>query len=271
VVAQPINNIPPSVHRNTHKHTGFREIFSPQSGAMAYLTYARMICAPGACSHTLPGDDREWAIFCINGTAKVTVGNERFDLGRHDMLYVPRQRRIEITGTEGADLAFGAAPADRDANCVFIPFKQVSGDPTRCIDVGTDEAHTKRRIHSYIDTSVPCSRLLAGFTAGTPGAWTSWPPHEHNDSKEEFYLFFDMPAPAFSTQYVYSSLDRPEFVEVVRDGDCVAIPSGYHPTVAAPGFSTVFFWVMAAYDPDKHRDLKYGITIQPEYSNVKFL
>jgi len=72
-------------------------------------------------------------------------------------------------------------------------------------------------------------------------------------------------------QFVYSSLERAESVEIVRDGDCVAIPSGYHPTVAAPGFSTVFFWVMAAYDPDKHRDLKYGITIQPEYASVKFL
>ena len=112
---------------------------------------------------------------------------------------------------------------------------------------------------------------MAGFTVGTPGAWTSWPPHEHNDSKEEFYLFFDMPAPAFSVQFVYSSIDKMEFREIVRDGDCVSIPSGYHPTAAAPGYSTVFMWCMAAYDPDRHRDLKHGITIQPEYQAVKFL
>lgn len=270
-MAKPINNIPPSVHRNTNKHQGFREIFSPASGAMAYLTYARMVCLPDAVLHTLPGDDREWAIFCINGTAKIAVGGEHFSLARHDILYVPRRQKIEIAGQAGADLAFGAAPADRDGKCALIPFEQVRCDPARSIQVGTEEAHTKRSIYSMIDTSVACSRLLAGFTIGTPGAWTSWPPHEHNDSKEEFYLFFDMPAPAFSTQYVYSSLEAAESVEIVRDGDCVAIPSGYHPTAAAPGFSSVFFWVMAAYDPDKHRDLKHGITIQPEYANVKFL
>lgn len=269
-MAQPINNIQPSVHRNTNKHQGFREIFTPASGAMAYLTYARMVCT-SACSHTLPGDNREWAILCINGTARIAAGTEQFNLSRHDMLYVPRGLQIEITGQAGADLAFGAAPADRDAKCILVPFAQVKDDPARSIEVGTEQAHTQRRIYSMIDTSVPCSRLLAGFTVGSPGAWTSWPPHEHNDSKEEFYLFFDMPAPAFSTQFVYSTLNKSESVEIVRDGDCVAIPSGFHPTVAAPGFSTVFFWVMAAYDPDKHRDLKYGITIQPEYANVKFL
>lgn len=270
-MATPVNTIPPSVHRNTHGHSGFREVFSPATGAMAYLTYARMVCTPDAGAHTLAGDDREWAIFCIQGAAKITVGAESFELARHDLLYVPRRRKIEIAGKAGTDLAFGAAPADRDADCVLIRFEKISADPARAIEVGTAEAHTRRKIYSMLDTSVPCSRLLAGFTVGTPGAWTSWPPHEHNDSKEEFYLFFDMPAPAFSTQYVYSTLDKSESIEIVRDGDCVAIPSGFHPTVAAPGFSTVFFWVMAAYDPDKHRDLKYGITIQPEFANVKFL
>ena len=270
-MAIPINNIPPSVHRGTHRHEGFREIFSPQSGAMAYLTYARMICSEQAQAHTLPGDEREWVIFCIAGPATVSVGGSKFALDRHDLLYVPRGQKIEIAGQPGTDLAFGASPADRDAPARLIRYADIQGDASRCLDIGTEQAHTQRRIHSMLDTSVPCSRLLAGFTVGTPGAWTSWPPHEHKDSKEEFYLFFDMPAPAFSVQFVYSSLDAAESAEIVRDGDCVAIPSGYHPTVAAPGFSTVFFWVMAAYDPDKHRDLKHGITIQPEYSNFKFL
>lgn len=270
-MAQPINNIPPTVHRGTHQHEGFREIFSPKTGAMAYLTYARMVCTPKATSHTLPGDDREWAIFCVKGNATVDVGGGSFKLGPHDLLYAPRNTKIEITGEPGCDLAFGASPADRDAKPALIRNDDIKNDPSRCFDVGSAELNTQRKIFSMLDTSVPCSRLLAGYTIGTPGAWTSWPPHEHNDSKEEFYLFFDMPEPAFSVQFVYSSVDKAEAVEIVRDGDCMAIPSGYHPTAAAPGYTSVFFWVMAAYDPDKHRDLKYGITIQPEYANVKFL
>jgi 5-deoxy-glucuronate isomerase len=179
---------------------------------------------------------------------------------------------MTIEAGAGADLVATGATADRDAAPCHVQFERdVKSNPQRVIDVGSEDLHTKRTIYSLLDTHVSCSRLLAGFTIGTPGAWTSWPPHEHNDSKEEFYLFFDMPDPAFSVQFVYPSPDKMEFAPVVRDGDCVTIPSGYHPTAAAPGHSTVFFWAMAAYDPDKHRDLKYGITIQPEYQTIKFL
>lgn len=270
-MAQPVNSIPPSVHRGTNRHDGWREVFSPRSGTMAYLTYARLMLSPKVQNHTIPADDREWALFNIRGLASVCVGGATFELGPRDLLYVPRGVTVEVRSAGGADIALGGSPSDRDADPHLVRFRDLARDPTRVIDVGSSELHTKRTIYSMLDTRVKCSRLLAGFTVGSPGAWTSWPPHEHNDSKEEFYLFFDMPAPAFSTQFVYSSLDRAEFVEVVRDGDCVAIPSGYHPTAAAPGFSTVFMWCMAAYDPDRHRDLKYGITIQPEYQDIKFL
>ena len=35
-------------------------------------------------------------------------------------------------------------------------------------------------------------------------------------------------------QMVYD-LNEPEIVEVVREGDVVVMPKGYHPNVAAPG------------------------------------
>ena len=84
-------------------------------------------------------------------------------------------------------------------------------------------------------------------------------------------LFFNMPKPAFSVQFVYSNVEDMEYAEVVQDGDCVTIPGGYHPTAAAPGYSSVFLWVMAAYDPEKDRDFKHGINIQPDYQAVKFV
>jgi 5-deoxy-glucuronate isomerase len=36
-----------------------------------------------------------------------------------------------------------------------------------------------------------------------------------------------------------------ERAQVVHDGDVVAIPSGYHPVVAAPGYALYYLWVMA--------------------------
>ena len=73
-----------------------------------------------------------------------------------------------------------------------------------------------------------------------------------------------MPAPAFGIQLVYDNTDRPEFAAVVRDGDAVLMPSGYHPNVAAPGHSINFIWMMAA-----HREVEdrlFGVVnVQPGF------
>jgi NAD(P)-dependent dehydrogenase (short-subunit alcohol dehydrogenase family) len=53
---------------------------------------------------------------------------------------------------------------------------------------------------------------------------------------EEAYLYIDMPEPSFGVQFVYTDPQKPELVQVVREGDCVLMPKGYHPNVAAPGY-----------------------------------
>ena len=71
--------------------------------------------------------------------------------------------------------------------------------------------------------------------SASPGNWTSWPPHEHAAMLEEAYLYIDMPAPAFGVQLVYTDAREPELATIVREGDVVLMPQGYHPNVAAPG------------------------------------
>jgi 5-deoxy-glucuronate isomerase len=81
---------------------------------------------------------------------------------------------------------------------------------------------------------------------------------------EEIYVYFDMPDPACGIQLVYNDTEYPELVTVVRDGDAVLIPSGYHPNVAVPRHSIGFLWAMAA-----HRegvDRQFGVVnIQPGF------
>jgi 5-deoxy-glucuronate isomerase len=261
----------PRVYRATDKHTGWREIFTPADGALRHLTYARLIFAPDCPSHKLDTGGREWAVFCIRGPVVVVVGGAEFSLDARDMLYLPRGCAAELRGAPGADLALGGCPAESDSKPQLVRFPEVKDDPAFFFDVGTAELGTRRRIHNMIAHNVKASRLLAGFTIGDPTAWTSWPPHEHSTTKEEFYLFFDMPPPASSVQFVYSSPEAMEFREVVREGDCVTIPGGYHPTAAMPGTQSCFLWVMAAFNPVTDRDFKHGITIQPEYAGVKFV
>jgi 5-deoxy-glucuronate isomerase len=78
------------------------------------------------------------------------------------------------------------------------------------------------------------------------------------------YVYFDMPAPAYGIQLVYDDTQNPELVTVVRDGDVVLMPSGYHPNVSVPGHSICFLWAMAA-----HREVEdrlYGVVnVQPGF------
>jgi 5-deoxy-glucuronate isomerase len=123
----------------------------------------------------------------------------------------------------------------------------------------------ERDLNVLIGANVEAGRIMAGVTFSSPGNWTSWPPHEHASMLEEAYLFIDMPAPAFGVQFVYTDPDKPELVQVVREGDVVLMPQGYHPNVAAPGTQINFLWMMAAIREGEDR--KYGVVnVQPEFA-----
>ena len=88
---------------------------------------------------------------------------------------------------------------------------------------------TTRTVNITLGKNIEAGRILAGFTTSEPGHWTSWPPHEHAAILEELYVYYDMPAPAFGVQFVYTNPDEPEFVGVVRDGDAVIMPTWVSP------------------------------------------
>ena len=82
---------------------------------------------------------------------------------------------------------------------------------------------------------------------------------------EEAYLYIDMPEPSFGIQLVYTDPANPELVQVVREGDVVMMPRGYHPNVAAPGGQIKLMWMMAAVREGEDR--KYGVVnVQPEFA-----
>ena len=58
--------------------------------------------------------------------------------------------------------------------------------------------------------------------------------------------------------------EYPELVTVVRDGDAVLMPSGYHPNVSVPGHRICFLWAMAAHR--EIEDRQYGVVnVQPGF------
>jgi 5-deoxy-glucuronate isomerase len=183
----------------------------------------------------------------------------------YDALYVSRETWFEVApAPSGCDLAEIAAPVDGIYPVQFVSFADVQRDPG--LHFRTGGPSSSRAVNLLLAKNVTAGRIMAGVTFSEPGHWTSWPPHEHTQMLEEAYLYIDMPAPAFGVQLVYSNPAEPELATIVREGDVVLMPQGYHPNVAAPGCAINFLWIMAA--NREGEDRQFGVVnVQPGFSS----
>ena len=245
----------------THEGRGRRTAVAPGTTAARYLHYGRITLAAGDEPVKFSSGDHEVGLICLKGKATVRAGGETFTLDQYDAVYVPRDSEIEVEGD--CDLAEVSAPVEKRYPLKFVSYKEVRQNPKLHLIAGKPPA--ERDLNVLIGANVEAGRIMAGVTFSTPGNWTSWPPHEHSKLLEEAYLFIDMPAPSFGVQFVYTDPEKPELVQVVREGDCVLMPQGYHPNVAAPGGQINFLWMMAAIREGEDR--LYGVVnVQPEYA-----
>lgn len=254
------------VIRRTDSKQGRTRWLSPGSEAVSYLHYGRIILDGSQAPLRFSNDSHETGFICLNGRARVAVAGESIEMTPYDALYVPRDSDIEITASsEGCDLAEFSAAVDHRYPLQFVSYAEARRDTGLHLNPG--EPGFQRDLTILIGKNVQAGRILAGVTFSAPGNWTSWPPHEHAEMLEEAYLYIGMPPPAWGVQFVYTNPQEPELVVVVREGDCVVMPKGYHPNVAAPGGSIGFLWMMAA-----HRevtDRQFGVVnVQPEYATA---
>ena len=247
----------------THEGRGRRTAVAPGATAARYLHYGRITLAAGDAPIKFNSNDHEIGLINLNGKATVRTEGETFTLDRYDAVYVPRDSEIEVEAPEGCDIAEVSAPVAKRYPVKFVSYKEVRQNPKLHLIAGKPPA--ERDLNVLIGANVEAGRIMAGVTFSTPGNWTSWPPHEHSKLLEEAYLFIDMPAPSFGIQFVYTDPKNPELVQMVREGDCVLMPQGYHPNVAAPGGQINFLWMMAAIKEGEDR--LYGVVnVQPEYA-----
>ena len=234
--------------------------------ASRHLSYGRIILDAGTAPERIESGDKETGLIALRGSATVTVDGTAYALSRYDALYVPRDTTFTVSpGPDGCDLAEIAAPVSKRHPVQHVRFADVRKDPGLHFNAGG--ASSTRDLNVLIGKNVEAGRIMAGVTFSEPGHWTSWPPHEHAAMLEEAYLYIDMPAPAFGIQLVYTNPREPELATIVREGDVVMMPQGYHPNVAAPGGSINFLWMMAAVREDDDR--LYGVVnVQPDFANL---
>jgi 5-deoxy-glucuronate isomerase len=250
--------------RNTAARKGRTRAVAPGATASRYLRYGRIILDAGDAPARFATEELETGLVCLRGGATVRADGASLTLKRYDAVYVPRDSVVEVEpSSDGCDLAEIAAPVSKRHPVQFVSFDDVRKDPTLHVDAGGPAA--KRDLNVLLGKNVEAGRIMAGVTFSQPGNWTSWPPHEHAAMLEEAYLYIDMPAPAFGIQLVYTDAREPEVATIVREGDVVLMPEGYHPNVAAPGGSINFLWMMAAHREDADR--QYGVVhVHPDFA-----
>jgi len=199
-------------------------------------------------------DDGEMCAIVLSGAVDVKIGAT--DVGTAtragdvfespgDAVYVPPTETLELVARRDAVVAVAGAPlADRPPGRARLigPAEQA----VRTAGTG----NWSRSIRTILGPDDDAGRLVLGETINPPGNWSSYPPHKHDRhappeevALEEVYYYRFQPESGFGVQLIYD--DRDARAQIVRDGDVVAIPSGYHPVVAAPGYSLYYLWVMA--------------------------
>lgn len=251
-----------NLFKNTASKKGRNWIITPENSELIALSYARIILDEEVSSVEYENPDSEAALICLSGEGTVDIGGEELKVTPYDTLFLPPGQRGTVRTDSVLDIVEFAAPAEETGDPVFVPFKELNEDPQLTEMLGSDGCH--RKIHRLIDDNVPATRLLGGLIFSEPGNWTSWTPHEHTDTKEEIYLYIEMPPPAFGIQLVYEDLNEPEFLGPVYENDAVVIKRGYHPNVAIPGHQINFLWLMATLAPDMERTWA-GVNTQPEF------
>lgn len=266
VTAEPSLSFDRCVVRDTAARKGRTRTVSPGETSAKHLHYGRIILDPGDAPLSFSTAGHETGFIILNGSATLTVAGKVYEMGRYDGLYVPRESGVDIRAASvGCDIAEISAPVDTVHPVQFVPFADVQKDPGLHFKAGGPSA--ERTLNVVFGKNIQAGRIMAGVTFSAPGNWTSWPPHEHAAIAEEAYVYIDMPAPAFGLQMVYTDKTTPELAVVVRAGDVVLMPKGYHPNVAAPGGSINFLWMMAA--NRETEDRLFGVVnVHPDFKQT---
>lgn len=182
-------------------------VFAENEVNMVYSMYDRMVVGgamPAGETLKLEAIDplkapyfttrREVGIFNVGqGEAVVTVGDETFELGFKEALYIGRGDRDVFFASKDA-----AKPAKLYFNSVTAhtayPCRKVTKADAVVAHMGALETSNERNINKMLVSQVlPTCQLQMGMTELAPGSvWNTMPAHVHS-RRMEAYFYFEVP------------------------------------------------------------------------------
>ncbi len=241
------------LHVKHREASGLVEILNPGNSESDGLELALIRTGPGTPVETAAAG-RESLFVILAGRCSIAVdGMGSWEgLGERDnvfsgpatSVYVPAGARVRVSSDAPAEVAIWRAPASPGGQAYVI-------QPPEVTVATRGDGAWRRSVHTILDASRPAQRLVAGETFNEPGAWSSYPPHKHDRHdpphearQQEIYYFKLKPRQGFGVQRIYSPERTLDVTCTVEDGDAVLIPFGYHPVVAAPGYSLYYLWAL---------------------------
>ncbi len=202
--------------------------------------------------HEIDSGNREIALVLLDGLCSLIVDNSPLGkMGRRRSVfkdkahaaYIPIDSQCSIKALAPTTIAVCRVKASRK----FAP-KLITPSMVKVKRVG--KGNWERKVFNIIDGDTDADHMLVGETINPPGNWSSSPPHKHDMNRppkevkmEELYYFRISPPQGFGLQRIYGKgFDR---TFTIRNDDIIMIPKGYHPVVAAPGYSLYYLWILA--------------------------
>lgn len=244
---------------------GFHEVIIPGKADCKAVYIYRLNLAAGD-SYLLRSGELEMHPVLINGRANLSEHPTLHQsMEKFDSFYIPANSEIKISAVENCIFYIASAQYERIGQPSFRKFDITLpiGDIHQIHGKGVGQ----REVMFTLAPQTPASRLICGLTWGGQGAWTSWPPHQHENDLEEAYCYFDMDSPKFGFHISYLKSGEVEDIvtHTVQSGSMILAPCGYHPTVASPGTRNAYFWVLASLTPASRR---YDLAVlDPAYQN----
>ncbi len=248
-------------HKKSSEEYGMNDVIVPYRDETEVLGVSRLN-AKGGEKYDLYFEKEEINALIVSGDIVVFVDNNKYELQKLDSFYAPSKTKIIIEFKNDAVLYIGKAPCEGFGK----PFvrKMDFSLPIGDIHQIHGEGSGQREVMFTLAPQDKASRLICGVTWSADGAWTSWPPHQHEKDLEEVYCYFDIETYGLHFSYETGSSFDDAVCHIVKSGSMVEAPVGYHPTAAVPGSKNIYFWILGA---RRHESRSYDLAVtDPELS-----
>ncbi len=206
---------------------------------------------------TIESDGDEYAIVLLSGVCTISHCDQRVELGPRANVfddppwayYVPVGTICSVEGNSTTEIGICRSKASeiRDAKLI------------RPDDVAVEirgAGNASREIRHVIEPGFPADKLLIVEVITPSGNWSSYPPHKHDihdmpreADLEEIYYYRINSSDGFGLQRLYTADGSIDEAFVIRDGDLLLVPFGYHAFAMAQGYTGYYLNVLAGDEP----------------------